>query len=92
MSTICKVDPTVRRARATRRQLQHFFHDTLRMIRHLPVPAAKRPEIADFVLHAVGVIDTVIADPRRTGEQKNAICSRIATEWRDLNGAQPDIG
>lgn len=80
MSTIAKLDPTVRRARKMRRELLRHMEAQLRMVRSFPVSV--RGEIEAFCTEAIDVLVPVLDSPWRTGETKNQICMRIASEFR----------
>jgi hypothetical protein len=88
MSTISKLDPSVKRARLARRELLAFFGDVVRRARRLPVGADKRPEVADFAVRALGVLTEVYSSSRMTGEAKNQVFSRVAHEWRAMFPSQ----
>lgn len=83
MSTICKLDPTVRRARIARRELQTHLESELFRVRRYPI-GPRRNAVEAFIATALGVLETVIRSPYRTGEAKNVIARTIALEYTAL--------
>lgn len=85
MSTICKLDPTIRQRRQARRDLLAFLESKHRHITaNTRIPLNARQAALNWLVYAIDLLENVIRDPKRTGRAKSRIASRLAHEFQDL--------
>ncbi len=88
MSLICKLDPTVRKARYARRELLRFLGDECSRIRRFPASEA-RLKLESWLVTATIYVETLLKCSWRSGEKKNELCARVGAEYRAMILALP---
>jgi hypothetical protein len=71
MSTICKLDPTIRQERQDRRTSRRFFGNN----------GHHRTDIGVMCIAIHDILVALAKDPRRTGAQKQRIARKLEQEF-----------
>jgi hypothetical protein len=80
----CKLfDSTIREAQHARRSLLKKFLFDLNFMRRMPMSDG-RNRMEGFLLDATEKLEGVIKSPRMTGARKNAVATKLATDYTML--------